>query len=364
MPRIIMTLMGPNGASPSQDITGITQSVIVGLQVQLEAQYQMPSGDSSDSLSWTIPGTTASSWTPGSPPSAVSTTGALTTVYWTAPDDSNDNNVEFDLQYTDSSGQSQQSLAETNVNAAGPSGAAVSVILARWDIDGNFLSFGDGNPPGNIGISFAASASPPAGISNYFTWLQLITSAAGTCKIGGTEYQVPLPSTTPSLLDNKYPYATGSTTNDNPGLILFQNATDETYSIGATMYVLWSPAGPSGAMLSGAIPIPLGSVSWSAYGHANGSPLAIQSDSTQADGGFSSSSAYPTWSQKLVNGKATCGPASGSDTFGRPGSIPVLRLLPGPAAWRDSHPGRLRAAAGAAMGRRADWRRREDWGRP
>ncbi|MGH9481422.1 MAG: hypothetical protein ACRD1L_04965 [Terriglobales bacterium] len=321
MPRI---LMGLNGAAPGQDITGITQSVIVGQQVQLKAQYQMPSGDSIDSQSWTIPGTTASGWTHGSPASPVSTSGPLTTVYWTAPDDPNDNNVEFDLQYTDSGGQSQQSLAETNVNAAGPTNVQVSTTLGGWGINGDTLQL----LGTRAGIWMAPSASPPRGASNNFYWVQTLTKIGTTALVGSSTISC-TSSDVPGLdTHDPYPFYLDSPANtepqDSPFLDFTANATDQTYSIDANMYLLWHPG------LSGDLLVPLGYVGWGGTGHARlvGGSWVPQADST-ASAAFAPSSSYPTWGPTYVSGDDpgwSCTGGSPGGSAGRTSRQRVLRV--------------------------------------
>lgn len=298
--------MGLNGSSPSgAGISGSTQNIVIGQQVQLQANYNL-TGGTLTSQAWSVQGTTASQWTPGSNPTPISTGNNLTTIYWTAP--GNGETATFTLNYNDANGSPQVASGSVNFNAAGPTAVVVTAARNYWIITSGALQFG--NPLGPKGITFSATANAPSGATNTFTWAQILTSLSATCTLGGTKFVVPEPAT-PGL-DNSFPYpADPGSASDSPGLGLFSGSTDVTDSIGATMYVLWNPG------LTSDLRVPLGSVSWSASGHAamvNGS-WQVQGDSNSANAAFMASSTYPTWSGTISNGNFICGGSTGPQTL-------------------------------------------------
>lgn len=154
------------------------------------------------------------------------------------------------------------------------------------------------NPPTdtNPGIDFTPAATPPAGASNNFVWVQTLSSLGAALTVNGSP-ETCTPSDGTNGLDSAYPYPvyanppTDTEPTDSPAIALSSSATDETYNITANMYLLWRPG------LPGDLLVPLGHVTWSAYGHAaitNGN-WTVQGDSSASSPSFSASSAYPTW---------------------------------------------------------------------
>lgn len=154
-----------------------------------------------------------------------------------------------------------------------------------------------GGTQSNIGIDFSASATAPPGSSNSFMWLQLINSdptqytpANGNPVQNCVPVTQPVPSTFPGL-DTRNPYDRGVSTNDNPWTQLDSTTYKEiSRTFSATMYLLWSPG------LANSTYIPLGYVTWQFYGDAKftSNQWSVNS-SSKGNGGFQSSSSYPTW---------------------------------------------------------------------
>ena len=93
--------------------------------------------------------------------------------------------------------------------------------------------------------------------------------------------------------------------NDSPYIGLVSSSySKQTFSFGATMYFMWNPETSSND-----IPVPLGDLSWQAYGDAtfSNNNWAVQSDSSRSAGSFQASSSYPTWSSVFsASGMMTC----------------------------------------------------------
>lgn len=131
-------------------------------------------------------------------------------------------------------------------------------------------------------------------------WAQLITNdtiVLSPVNGGANETCHPLTqpvATTGTGLDTQYPYSTAASTNDNPSVGLDSTADKEVNrAFNATMYLMWTSG------LTSAIPVPLGSVSWTFSGDATFNSTtgvwSVVSGSSSASP-FVASSSYATWS--------------------------------------------------------------------
>ena len=292
--------MGLNGSGPTQNITGLTESVIVGQQVQLAASYSMPAGYSTTGVSWSVASTGGNTvfggWTPGSAPSAIGTTGNSTTIHWIAPGSSL--GVELNLNYNDSSGNPQQSLSEAWFNIAGPTGFQLSATSGSWSPTNEGLQLGcDINC---TGVSFDAgnSVQSPQGATNNFEWVQIVTQWGANVTINNTSYPCTFPAT-PRLDTGGFPYSTSSKADDNPFISLDTSWQSVIYNISGTMYRLWRPG------LKDDIAAPIRSINWSAQGRATYNSQAttwtVDTNSSYINIGSFAPTQYPTWSPPLAN---------------------------------------------------------------
>lgn len=99
-------------------------------------------------------------------------------------------------------------------------------------------------------------------------------------------------------MDTEVPYAgvTGLEADDSPEISLDSSSfSKQTMSFGATMYLMWDPT------LTNSIPVPLGYVTWQAYGDAtfSNSNWTVQSDSSKSAGSFQASTSGPSWTSVL-----------------------------------------------------------------
>jgi hypothetical protein len=300
MPKILL------GGSNGTDITGTTQTVVVGQQIVLYAKY---GGVSINSQSWTIPGagsnpptaisnfTYAPDYSSGGPVSLTSSQLSQQSVTFYFVASANPLTVTFTLNY----GNNQTATATASFNVEAPTSVTVTIPpLGLFQFPNNgttnaSIEFGD---PSEIpGIKFNASATPPPQVPGTFEWAQLILSNSYTYT--GT---TPASCNGPTGLDNFFPLpVTGFTINDSPMRPLPSADSEFTWSWDATMYFMWIP----GIAGNQTIPVPLGFVSWD-----------FQADVTQnlstntwtiryapaSNGGFGPSVAYPTWTTVAKNG--------------------------------------------------------------
>jgi hypothetical protein len=160
------------------------------------------------------------------------------------------------------------------------------------------------------GITFTASATlPPNSFVGTFLWVQLLKNSTidesftdmpnVTCLAGPG-----LDNSSPAL-DNTYPFKFGPSTSDAPILKLFPDGVQTKWTFKAVMYLMWQPTNyPSGGSLSGAIPVPIGYVSWGFNGAAkqkNG-VWSLGSATSPSPNIKYDSQNYPEWSALVVNG--------------------------------------------------------------
>lgn len=274
MPKILMG---------GTDISGTTQSAVVGQQIALTGDPAPPSG----STPWTVAGTTVGGFNTaptngGSFPADF--TQASTTFYWVTA--GNPLNVTYTIN-----GKS----ASATFNVAGPTNPVVLTPLGVVQIspDGQFLEFGDSGSGATPGIKFQASFTPPLGFPGSFFWVQLINKSNYTFTPAGGSCSDVLG------LDNKAPFDTLSTTSDSPEVAVFSDDTDIKWDFAAQMFLLWRPG------IAKDIPVPLGSVNWQFFAHAaqntSTKTWSIQTDSTKSAGSFTKSTSYPAWTTTFLN---------------------------------------------------------------
>ena len=259
----------------------------------------MPSNLIVQSQYWSVPGTTVGGY------NASVTSGATvptnfsqpsTTYYWV--DAGNSRTVTFTLNLTDGL-IIYQSTATVTFNVSGLTSVVGSATTTGSAVVSSMLYFG--NFPTTTGISFSISATPPSNTSGTFSFVQLVNSY-------NVEYDHPTgaPCTFGfgTGLDNNYPYLSGgaSSTNDSPGIRLFSNESEAKANFSATMYMMWTPT------LTAAIPVPLGSVSWSWSGDAvqNSGTWSLGSNNSASSTAFSAGISYPVWTTHITNGSAPC----------------------------------------------------------
>jgi hypothetical protein len=321
----IIALRQPANVTPkilrgSTDITNKTTSVSVGEQIALTASSTpLPTGITIQSQSWTVAGTGDSPATAIANFSHTSTNGgpvaltnsdlsqaSITYYYVTA---ATSRQVTLTLTLSDGSTPS----AQATFSIAAPTSVAVTVQTGSVAINsGPLLQFGS-NSGTNVGIKFTASATPPSGATNNFSWVQLISSWTFQLTDPTNGNQI-CSCNPPSGLDKQYPASTGPSFNDNPDVHLSgapSTVSELSNSFSAVMYLMWRPGLPND------ISVPLGSIAWGWTGDTVRDSNAqfgwsLNSGAPQPlNPSFAQSSAYPTWSALVPTpGTATCSPTT------------------------------------------------------
>jgi hypothetical protein len=297
MPSILFG--GPNGT----DITGKTQSVVVGQQIILYAKYQ--TGLTVNSQSWSVPGTIVAGYTASSSSGSVNTNLTLnaqqtTPFYWVYA--GNPQTVTFTLNY----GNSKTAKAQATFNVAGPTGtdsgspATNQLTIDDWSGNGNCITAGIYLVFGNVtwasgcvlqgtkGISFNANITSNGTTGSAFR-VQLVTDGSLS---GGKNCTI-----TPGL-DTGYPYPL---TNDSPPVVLLSSYTTLTRTENFKTYLMWQ------SNTANSIPVPLGYLPWGFSGSANcsgscGSAANWTASGSGGPGTFHTAQSsdpnygYPTWS--------------------------------------------------------------------
>jgi hypothetical protein len=117
--------------------------------------------------------------------------------------------VTIALKYVDNQNNNQTATAQASFAVAGPSNP--NVVTCGGNVPSGTCPNGTNGPLGqvvispgpyiqlggtqaNVGIQFSASATPPTGYSNAFTWVQLVTNDTKvvTPNTGATQTCVPL----------------------------------------------------------------------------------------------------------------------------------------------------------------------------
>jgi len=270
---------------------GTLQRVVVGQQINLVATVNnLPSGATVTNQAWTIqadgspvggfPGPNPS--VTGGPVPLVTNQPAMT-FYWTAPT----TGAAFRAIFTATVSGIGPVYGTVIFAVAGPkrisiqaTPGVVGIFLAPYshmnlgcpaDPNQQYVAvcsgrYTNGSTFNNVasGMSFQVNKSDPSGFPGTVSFVQLITKFSqpsilssgysGACNVAASYLAQ-------GVLDKIYPYASSSTTTDNPGVALPSTGfVDEGYVFGATMYALWTPK-TQGAVQA-AIPVPLGSVTW------------------------------------------------------------------------------------------------------
>ena len=304
-------------------ITGTTQSAVVGQQIALTTEYTVPPGVIVQSRSWTVAGTTVGGYNATSSSGATVATDFVhdsATFYWVYPSPAQG---PFSVTFTLNLSGGAQVSATTSFNVAGPT--AVSLFTCGGNVPSGCAHNGPlgtvaidtgpvlrlGGPASNIGIAFTASATPPSGYANTFSYVQLIKNDPITLTpSNGGAVQVCNPTTQPVVgvfpaLDSGYPYSKGTTTSDNPPTATLTNTDKEvTRAFSATMYLMWS------SELTGSIPVPLGYVDWqftadATLTNSQSNTWAVKSGTGSA-GSFVASNSFPVWASFAPYTGETC----------------------------------------------------------
>jgi hypothetical protein len=236
--------------------------------------------------------------------------------YWTAPVQS----VAFTFKYTASNGTPEQSATIT-FTAVGPSGVTVTPTAASSpkgpyffsDVAGDAMGLGDAI--NTVGMKFSrTSPSDGSPVGNFF-WVQVINSR---------DYRfIPNPgiqSKESPLLDNSYPYSTGSTVDDSPAVDLISTDGEIEDHFIATMYLMWKPQAASNCNGNDCtIEVPLGSSQWGYINDAiytqnpdiNSPPTSLHGwvsapakclNNTAKDFSFQGgTNGYPDWNDTVLN---------------------------------------------------------------
>ncbi len=299
------------------DITGTTQTVVVGQQISLAGRVN---GGNTVLNWWTIPGTIIdqNGYTPGSQPGSPVVTENMVTFYWIAPG-------TFEVAYLGIYGGNPASTAAATFNVVGPTVASpagwesiarygqtiAALIQPVGSVTGVMLLRDSTNTqyPNYQGIAFYPTVTPPDGYQGTLIWAQLLDQMT----ITGNNLPIQC-SAVPSSLDNGYPYhgpndvctygpnqtPTVYPVCDNPFLPLNPAYIPLAETFSARMFLLWQPT------LAGSTPAPLGYVSWSWSGTAtftNTWSLTVGNPVTSPNwGAFTPSTTYPTWSQTFPAG--------------------------------------------------------------
>jgi hypothetical protein len=267
-------------------------------------------------MTWTVDGTRIAGYAPTTRRAKVKelTDAELKkegiTFYWVHRED---DSIAVTYKYcVDISGVGNQCsmAANASFNVTGPS--SVNLFACEGNVSG--CSTNGSMPPVEInlgpvlqfagpgllnGMMFTASddpSSPPGQVS----FVQLLNNYDITYTFNQDVYNAaPCPVSYGSGLDTSYPYQLfpPASAIDYPDAPLFFDDTEVTASFQANMYLLWT------SIVSGSIPVPLGSITWGWYGDA------VQNLSTQTwsinpnsanpsqgtVGSFVQSSTYPQW---------------------------------------------------------------------
>ncbi|MGA3080302.1 MAG: IPT/TIG domain-containing protein [Terracidiphilus sp.] len=317
-----------NGLPPAKiewngsDISGTTQSAVVGQKIELKAEPKTPlaAGFTISKSAWQIDPTNIGNLNEPAGNSGFTTDDAVldkpdATFYWLVPNNGLNANYTYCAKVP--SGREicpKTTKATATFNVGGPTftnlftcGGFITAPGCSGDgpLAGVVIAIGPkleiGNPLMDIeGIVFTASddsSSPPG----KFSFAQLLSKlnveyhyvSGGSCQING------------SGLDKGYPYpslqGSPNSADDSPGALLFAEDSEVTYSFGATMYLLWKSTGTSDS-----IPVPLGSVGWGWFGDAvrdkSMKTWSIKDDSGSvgAAGPFAPNPTYPQWSEVYV----------------------------------------------------------------
>jgi hypothetical protein len=241
--------------------------------------------------------------------------------------------------------QTQPVATAVAFSVGGPTNVQVHTNVAAIQVVPPNESFGaDGLPmlaPWNIpslfdnttnGMQFDANSVAPPNTPGEYAWVQLVPNnnikrllnngaQVGTLFASPCDPSAPTPNCGTPELDSDYPYPNvgtvlGAATPhevvvDTPWWELGANGEGEqARSFFATTYLLWNPNLPN------SIPVPLGSIQWSACGDAvntlsgqpNGAAWSLQNlagcSSAMAHPAFAPGASYPQWTSRLLTAPA------------------------------------------------------------
>jgi len=300
MPRILF------GTSQT-DITGTTQSVVVGQQIALTASYKIPSNLAVQNQNWDISGTGSN------PPTAVggfnqtqtsggtfspTVNGQSTTIYWVVPTAGNiTDQVNFFLTLSD--GNEYSATAQFTV--AGPTSVQIAFVAEGQP---NFLNNGTtnvtldfGDPTATPGIQWTGTATSPPQVAGTYQWAQIIASNNWSYTVGTTTTSC----NGPSGLDNVFPLPINSATfTDSPGRNLPSADNKFTWTWSATTYFMWNPG------LTNSISVPIGQRVWEFFSDTTQNMTThvwtVQSDSSTFAGAPQIGYFPIQWSSVAKNG--------------------------------------------------------------
>jgi hypothetical protein len=289
------------------NITGTTQSVVVGQPITLAAQFNPPLAIASQnwsSPSWSS-GTVVAQYIKAADNSSAQVvqltniTNSSVSYYWIVPG----NSKQVTFTYTMVNGEHNSASATFNLDGPGsPSVSAVfnKDVAVQHFVGSDFLELGSAiNDPG---ITFNGSATSPT-TSGRFFWVQTIVgfSITRTNPNGTTDSPCVV-----SGLDTAFPYQLGGPTStvDAPGVGLTSPYIEFNVGFAAKMYWMWQASN-----VSNSIPVPLGRVEWNWAGDAlntNGVwGLRSPGSKNNSNNTFSGSTEFPTWSS-IVTSNSGC----------------------------------------------------------
>jgi hypothetical protein len=278
-------------------ITNTSRNVIVGQKISLTAEVQ-PASATVTNRKWTIPGARIADYVVAytNPTSATSATvtalaanpsGSAVDFFWVDGGDSRQ--VEISLKVN---GAPFTAVATFNVKRP-----TAEVTISTGSVQFTNFGFGPGiflGAPSQAGISFSANVSIPSGFTGQTQWVQIwhkfrrvrSTTSGRWSRSSGVG------------LDSTYPYSSGNSANDSPGLgFATLNAViiDESYE----MYLMFQPTGLSVPTIW----VPLKVVDWSWAGDSsfNGSAWVLNSSRNPSNLQAADTAAHPSWTKNAAN---------------------------------------------------------------
>lgn len=308
--EVIAATLEPRIFWNARDITGTTQSAVVGQQIFLNVTLH-PSF-TVRSQSWTIEpegeyvGGFVHMPSRGGP-QPVSLNGPTTTIYWVRPGSAR--KVTYRVTMDDG----ETATASADFEVEGPSlqdivVPPVEVLVGHGTVpSSSYMSFA------GTGISFRAYYNLPDGMMRNYTWVQVVTRDVLEVKVGKA-LKLCTPESQPEAelgvaLDTVYPYDWHNPTRDSPPMELLPDAEAVSRHFQARMYLLW------GSGLSNSIVVPLGYVGWHFDGYAVRKDLLTNSWTLKEGSGgaddpeqtYWPTRSYPIWSAVVpYTGRMQC----------------------------------------------------------
>jgi hypothetical protein len=278
------------------DITGTTQSVVVGQQIALTAS--LPVGATLGSQPWTgiASGMAVGGYVIASDDSTahvvpLNLTTASTMFYWVLP-----GTFQVTFSCLLSNGQSTSVQATFYVN--GPTAPVVKPTMSTVQVDNNMLGWS-----GTNGILFDGSQTLPPSVPGTFQWVQVLDESTEVDTLG--LIQKTCPEVQGVELDGGIPYpasSDGLKTDDSPGRPLpriFSVFLEIDVMFSARMFFMWKSNMPSNCDANGLctfILVPLGHVSWGYSADVQLINHQWQKVSESENATFYAGTDYPEWS--------------------------------------------------------------------